>query len=78
VGHFSKAPKLDGLSEDEARLILTEELPALPANVMRSILADCLVPHLRKRGTKYISARRLFTTVEDIKANDGAENGEVA
>jgi DNA transposition AAA+ family ATPase len=64
---------LGGLGEDEARLIISEELPQLPEKAVRAFITDCMVPHLRKRGAKYISPRRLFNAIEDIKAEDGEE-----
>jgi glycyl-tRNA synthetase beta subunit len=62
------------MNEDEARLIVSEELPQLPEKAARSFISDCMVPHLRNqqgewsRGVKYVSARRLFVSIEDIKA----------
>jgi type II secretory pathway predicted ATPase ExeA len=68
---------MDGLRENEARLILSEELPELQGEkIVRSMLKDCTVPHLHMRGAHYISARRLFASIEDIKANDEEEGGE--
>jgi len=64
---------LSGLSEDEARLIISEELPELPSKAVSSFVADCMVPHLRKRSTKYVSTRRLMAAIEDIKASDEDE-----
>jgi type II secretory pathway predicted ATPase ExeA len=69
---------LDGLSAAEARLILSEELPGLQGAAIRSILKDCTVSHLRKRATEYISARRLFAAIEDIKADNDEGDGGAA
>jgi len=68
---------LDGLNEDGAMAILAEEFPNTPRPELRSIMEDCRVPHLRSVGkhrpAKYISARRLFTAIEDIKSEEEAD-----
>ncbi len=67
--------KLDGLSEQEARGILLAEMGELPEKVVRGTLKDCEVDHLSRgrndRAHKYISARRLFSSIEDSRADDG-------
>lgn len=73
-GRVPRIRSLRGMNEDEARLIVSEELPQLPEKAARSFISDCMVPHLRNqqgewsRGVKYVSARRLFVSIEDIKA----------
>lgn len=68
---------LDGLDEDGAMAILAEEFPKTPRAELRSIMEDCRVSHLRsvgkQRPAKYISARRLFTAIEDIKSEEEAD-----
>ena len=67
--------RLSGLTMDEARLILQEELGRqLPEAAIKSALADCAVARWRSRGEKYVSARRLFLAIEDAKG--GEEGGE--
>jgi len=65
---------LDGLNEEGAMAILVEEFPKTTKAELRSIMEDCRVPHLRsagkQRAAKYISARRLFTAIEDIKSEE--------
>jgi DNA transposition AAA+ family ATPase len=65
---------LDGLNEDGAMTILAEEFPKTPKTELHSIVEDCRVAHLRsvgkQRPAKYISARRLFTAIEDLKSEE--------
>jgi Cdc6-like AAA superfamily ATPase len=57
---------LPGLSEQEAREILRDDLGALPERTMKTFVEGSTVDDTRKR-TRYISARRLFNAIRDFK-----------
>ena len=57
---------LPGMSEEEAREILRGELGALPERTIKILIEGSTVDDTRKRS-KYISARRLFNAVRDLR-----------
>jgi len=57
---------LPGLSEAEARQIIAGELGALPEKTAQTFIDGATVKDERK-GTKYLSARRLFNACRDFR-----------
>jgi DNA transposition AAA+ family ATPase len=60
------AVELPGITDEEADKIVHEELPAVNAKQLATLLKESRVPDVRK-GNEYISARRLFFTVGAIR-----------
>ncbi|MGH9580675.1 MAG: hypothetical protein ACRD2R_06765, partial [Terriglobales bacterium] len=65
---FYAGKRLPGLDAQEAIEIVKTELPWLPAEKAKRLMEKCHATHLHGQGEPtYISARRLFNTIRDLK-----------